>query len=109
MKIGINYLRLKDIKPGTVLTIVEFSDIEKRPSNPTVFIHGKNKKQFRYSFAVGMERYCGQKFTVVKVDQYQQVHTVELHSFTFSLSMFKEIDPFDPEIIWGYDEVRPKK
>ena len=109
MKIGINYLKLKDIKPGTVLTIVEFSDIEKRPSNKTVFIHGKNKKQFRYSFAVGMERYCGQKFTVVKVDQYQQVHTFESHSFIFSLSMFKEIDPFDPEIIWGYDEVRPKK
>ena len=56
-----------------------------------------------------MERYCGQKFTVVKVDQYQQVHTFERHSFIFSLSMFKEIDPFDPEIIWGYDEVRPKK
>ena len=109
MKIRINYLKLKDIKPGTVLTIVEFSDIEKRPSNKTVFIHGKNKKQFRYSFAVGMERYCGQKFTVVKVDQYQRVHTVERHSFTFSLSMFKEIDPFDPEIIWGYDEVMPKK
>ena len=36
MKIGINYLKLKDIKPGTVLTIVEFSDIEKRPSNKTV-------------------------------------------------------------------------
>lgn len=46
-----------------------------------------------------MERYCGQKFTVVKVDKYQRVHTVERHSFTFSLSMFKEIDPFDPEII----------
>lgn len=109
MKIGINYLKLKDIKPGTVLTIVEFSDIKKSPLNPTIFIHGKNKEQFRYSFTVGMERYCGQKFTVVKVDQYQRVHTVERHSFTFSLSMFKEIDPFDPEIIWGYYEVRPKK
>lgn len=29
MKIGINYLKLKDIKPGTALTIVEFSDIKK--------------------------------------------------------------------------------
>ena len=109
MKIGINYLKIKDIKPGTVLTIVEFSDIKKTPSIPTAFKKNKNKKQFRYTFAVGMERYCGQKFTVVKVDQYQRVHTFERHSFTFSLSMFKEIDPFDPEIIWGYDEVMPKK
>ena len=109
MKIGINYLKLKDIKPGTVLTIVEFSDIKKSLLDPTIFIHGKNKEPFRYSFTVGMERYCGQKFTVVKVDQYQRVHTFERHRFNFSLSMFKEIDPFDPEIIWGYHEVRTKK
>ena len=43
MKIGINYLKLKDIKPGTVLTIVEFSDIKKISSRSTVFIHNKNK------------------------------------------------------------------
>ena len=100
MKIGINYLRLKDVKPGMTLTIVDLSDIEKHPSKPIVFIHKKNKKEFHYSFAVGMEVYCGQKFTVVKVDQYQRVKTVENHRFNFSLSMFKEIDLFDPEIIW---------
>lgn len=37
MKIGINYLKLKDIKPGTVLTIVEFSDIKKKSIKPNYF------------------------------------------------------------------------
>lgn len=58
MKIGINYLKLKDIKPGTVLTIVEFSDIEKIPSDPTVFIHGKNKKAISLFF-------CGWNGTIL--------------------------------------------
>ena len=51
MKIGINYLRLKDVKPGMTLTIVDLSDIENHPTKRSAFIHGKNKKQFQmYKF-----------------------------------------------------------
>lgn len=108
MKIGINYLNLKDIKPGTVLTIVDRMDIETHPAKPYIFIHRKNKKQFNFSFVFGMREYCGQKFTVVKLDEHQKVYTKEGHGFSFSLSMFQEVNPFDPEIIWKHENFTKK-
>ena len=109
MRIGTEKLKLKDIKPGTILTVVNINDIYLKPGT-AVYKHRENKKSFLYQFAVGMEQFCGLRIVVKEIRQNQTVISDNLPSgWSFSVSMFNEIDINDPEIIWGYYEVRTKK
>lgn len=100
MRIGTEKLKLKDIKPGMILTVVNINDIYLKPG--TVFYkHRENKKSFLCQFAVGMEKFCGLRIVVKEIRQSQIVISDDLPpGWGFSVSMFKEIDINDPDITW---------